>query len=269
MRERVLSTTPVKSAVRTVELLDYLARNDGPHSLSELQQQLGYPKSSLHVLLRTLVDLDWLETDTTGTLYRIGMRALLVGTSYIDTDEVVQLSRDILDWVAEETTETVHLARLDGFDVVYLATRASTHYLRPFSRVGRRLPAYATSLGKALLATRKDEEVRRLLPDPLESLTPHTLTDRDALLADLASSRERGYAIDHEENTIGLMCFGVTVPYREPPRDAISCSVPVARMNAERERQIPEILFEARARITEGTRRLRRTVLPRFSHLAS
>ena len=261
MRERVLSTTPVKSAVRTAELLDYLARNDGPHSLTELQQQLGYPKSSLHVLLRTLVDLGWLETDTTGTLYRIGIRALLVGTSYIDRDEVVQLSREILDWVAEETTETVHLARLDGFDVVYLATRASTHYLRPFSRVGRRLPAYATSLGKALLATRKDEAIRGLLPDPLEALTPNTLTDTDALLADLARTRERGYAIDHEENTLGLMCFGVAVPYREPPRDAISCSVPVARMNPEREQQIPRILSEACARIAEGTLRLRRTVL--------
>lgn len=260
MRDRVLRTTPVKSAVRTAELLDYLARNEGPHSLTDLQQQLGYPKSSLHVLLRTLVDLGWLETDITGTLYRIGMRALLVGTSYIDTDEVVRLSREILDWVAEQTTETVHLARLDGVDVVYLATRASTHYLRPFSRVGRRLPAYATSLGKALLAIRSDDEVRGLLPDPLEALTPNTLTDVGALFADLARTRERGYSIDLEENTLGLMCFGVAVPYREPPRDAISCSVPVARMNPEREQQIPRILLEASARLTDGTLRLRRTV---------
>jgi DNA-binding IclR family transcriptional regulator len=252
MRERVTNSTPVKSAVRTVELLDYLARNDGPHNLTELQQQLGYPKSSLHVLLHTLVDLGWLETDPTGTLYRIGMRALLVGTSYIDTDEVVRLSREVLDWVAEETTETVHLARLDGFDVVYLATRASTHYLRPFSRVGRRLPAYATSLGKALLATRRDDEVRDLLPGTLSALTPHTLVDVGELLADLGRTRERGYAVDREENTAGLMCFGVALPYRRPPRDAISCSVPVARMNAERERQIPAILLEARARVTEG-----------------
>ena len=256
MRERAINSTPVKSAVRTVELLDYLARNDGPHSLTELQQQLGYPKSSLHVLLRTLTGLGWLETDPTGTLYRIGMRALLVGTSYIDTDEVVRQSREVLDWVAEETTETVHLARLDGFDVVYLATRASTHYLRPFSRVGRRLPAYATSLGKALLATRTDDEVRRLLPDQLEMLTPQTITDKDALLADLARTRERGYAIDREENTAGLTCFGVALPYRQPPRDAISCSVPVARMNTEREREIPEILHEASARVIKGTRHL-------------
>jgi DNA-binding IclR family transcriptional regulator len=260
--DRMISSAPVKSAVRTVELLDYLARNNGPHTLTELQQRLGYPKSSLHVLLRTLVGLGWLETDTTGTLYRIGMRALLVGTSYIDTDEVVRLSRDVLDWVAEETAETVHLARLDGFDVVYLATRESTHYLRPFSRVGRRLPAYATSLGKALLAARSDEEVRGLLPGLMEPLTPRTLASEADLLADLARTRERGYAIDREENTAGLMCFGVALPYRYPPRDALSCSVPVARMTPEREQQIPAILLEASARATEGIRSLGHTAAP-------
>jgi DNA-binding IclR family transcriptional regulator len=255
----MISNAPVKSAVRTVELLDYLARNNGPHTLTGLQQRLGYPKSSLHVLLRTLVGLGWLETDPTGTLYRIGMRALLVGTSYIDTDEVVRLSGDVLDWVAEETSETVHLARLDGFDVVYLATRESSHYLRPFSRVGRRLPAYATSLGKALLATRTDDEVRALLPGTLEALTPRTLAGQAELLADLARTRDRGYAIDREENTAGLMCFGVALPYRQPPRDAISCSVPVARMNPEREHQIPAILLEASARATERARILGHT----------
>lgn len=258
-QEGMISSAPVKSAVRTVELLDYLARNSGPHTLTGLQQKLGYPKSSLHVLLRTLAGLGWLETDTTGTLYRIGMRALLVGTTYIDTDDVVRQSRDVLDWVAEETSETVHLARLDGFDVVYLATRESTHYLRPFSRVGRRLPAHATSLGKALLASRTDDEVHGLLPATLESLTPRTLTSEADLVADLARTRERGYSVDREENTAGLMCFGVTLRYRDPPRDALSCSVPVARMTPEREQQIPAILLEASARATEGIRSLGHT----------
>jgi len=116
------------------------ARHPGLHSLGSLQESLGYPKSSLYVLLRTLVDVGWIETDATGTLYRIGLRALLVGTSYIDSDDVVAGARSALDRLAEETGETCHLARLDGSDVVYLATRESHHYLRPFSRIGRRLP---------------------------------------------------------------------------------------------------------------------------------
>jgi IclR family transcriptional regulator, acetate operon repressor len=260
---------PVKSAVRTIELLEYFAGHLGQHSLGELQEVLGYPKSSLYVLLRTLVELGWVEVDPTGTRYGIGVRALLVGTSYIDGDEVVLATRDTMDWLATETTETVHLARLDGADVVYLATRASQHYLRPFTRVGRRLPAYATSLGKALLATRPEAEVRGLLPATLEPLTPHTITDPDALLADLAETRERGYAVDREENTLGLRCFGVALGAGSGgngsggngsggSRDALSCSVPVARLTPEREAAITATLLAARDRMAGAVRHLYR-----------
>ncbi|GII55108.1 IclR family transcriptional regulator [Planotetraspora thailandica] len=248
----------VKSALRTVELLDFFAQYPGQHSLTDLQGKLGYPKSSLHALLRTLVDLGWIETDATGTLYRIGMRALLVGATYIDGDPLVQIAHDALDWLAETTGETVHLARLDHFDMVYLATRASRHYLRPFSRVGRRLPASTTSLGKAILATREDAEVRALLPAELPGLTRHTIVDHDKLIADLHRVRKRGYAVDREENTEGLRCFGVVLHIADPPRDAISCSVPVPRLTAEREKDIVACLLEARERIERSAVRQRR-----------
>jgi IclR family transcriptional regulator, acetate operon repressor len=246
----------VKSAVRTVELLEYFAGRPGMHSLAEVQEAVGYPKSSLYMLLRTLVELGWVETEATGTRYGIGVRALLVGTSYIDGDEVVAAARTALDRLADDTTETIHLARLDGADVIYLATRQSQHYLRPFTRVGRRLPAHSTSLGKALLATRTDDEVRALLPQRLEPLTEHTHTDLDALLADLHEIRERGYSVDAEENTVGLRCFGIAVPYRVPARDAVSCSVPVARLSPGREQMIRDALFAARERLTLATRNL-------------
>jgi IclR family acetate operon transcriptional repressor len=248
---------PVKSAVRTVQLLEYFAGHPGSHSLGDLHETLRYPKSSLYVLLRTLVELGWVEVDATGTRYGIGVRALLVGTSYIDGDEVVLAARDTLDWLATQTTETVHLARLDGFDVVYLATRESQHYLRPFTRVGRRLPAHTTSLGKALLATRTDDVVRAMLPHRLDRLTDNTITTVPALLADLQETRERGYAVDGQENTVGLRCFGVALG-RVSARDAISCSVPVARLTPARERLITEALLTARDRLETVTRRLHR-----------
>lgn len=249
-------SSQVKSAVRTVELLEFFANNPGMHSLAEVQESVGYPKSSLYMLLRTLVDLGWVETESTGTRYGIGVRALLVGTTYIDGDAVVAAARPHLDKLAEETTETIHLARLDGPNVVYLATRQSQHYLRPFTRVGRRLPAHSTSLGKALLATHSDDQVRALLPERLEALTAHTITDREKLIDELHAVRERGYAIDNEENTLGLRCFGVAVPYRTPARDAISCSVPAARLTPAHEDAIREALLGARDRLTLATRHL-------------
>ncbi|MFD6243797.1 IclR family transcriptional regulator [Streptomyces roseolus] len=246
----------VKSAVRTVELLEFFAGRPGMHTLAAVQEAMGYPKSSLYMLLRTLVDLGWVETDATGTRYGIGVRALLVGTSYIDGDEVVAASRVTLDRLSDDTTETVHLARLDGTSVVYLATRQSQHHLRPFTRVGRRLPAHSTALGKALLAGHDDAEVRELLPKELPSVTEHTITDRERLIEELARVRELGYAVDREENTLGLRCFAVAIPYRSPARDALSCSVPAARLTPAHEQLIKDALFDARDRLTLATRRL-------------
>jgi IclR family acetate operon transcriptional repressor len=239
----------VKSAQRTVELLEFFANHRGQHNLAELQASLGYPKSSLYMLLQTLTQCGWVETDGTGMLYGIGLRALRVGTSYIDGDDVVDAARDTLDWLAETTGETVHLGRLDGTDVVYLATRESQHYLRSISRVGRRLPAYSTALGKSLLAERSDEEMNALLPREVRALTSGTLVDREAIRADLVATRRRGYAVDRQENTVGLQCFGVSLRHQHPARDAISCSVPIARLTPGREDEVTDALLIARDRL--------------------
>src|SRR5690349_17019613 len=199
----------VKSAVRTVELLEFFANSPGMHSLAAVQESVGYPKSSLYMLLRTLVELGLIETDATGTRYGIGVRALLVGTSYIDGDEVVAAARPTLDRLSDDTSETIHLARLDGTNVVYLATRQSQHYLRPFTRDGRWLTAHSTSLGKALLATYCAAQVRKMLPETLPALTEHTITDREKLVEELHQIREQALSAVREENTLGLRCFGV------------------------------------------------------------
>jgi DNA-binding IclR family transcriptional regulator len=235
----------VKSAMRTVALLDFFARQGGMYSLAQIQQELGYPKSSLYALLRTLVRLGWVETDPTGTLYRIGMRALLVGASYIDGDPVVSMAHETLEWLAEVTGETVHFGRLDDFDVVDLSSRPSRHSLRPVVRVGRRVPAHSTALGKALLADHPDLR----LPDRLEGITEHTITDPQSLHADLREVHERGYAVDREENTLGVCCFGVALRLQRPARDAISVSIPVSRLAMDGERQISALLMQARQRI--------------------
>lgn len=118
------------------------------------------------------------------------------------------------------------------------------------------MPAHSTSLGKALLATHTDEQVRKLLPETLPSLTEHTITDREKLIEELHQIREQGFAVDREENTLGLRCFGVAIPYRTPARDAISCSVPVARLTPAHEQMVKDALFDARDRLTLATRRL-------------
>lgn len=236
----------VKSAARTLELLELLAaRQNRPARLRELSEALGMPRSSCYAVLRTLTKYGWVRTDPSGTLYGIGIRALLAGTSYLDTDPYVHLAKSVLDTLGEHLDETFHLGRLSGADVVYLVTRESGQYLRPRSRVGRRLPAYSTALGKALLAE-LDGELDEHLPADPRPLTENTLTGRDALERDLAEIRTRGYAVDREENTLGVTCFALPLRYTEPAEDAISCSVPLARLTPAREQDIVTALSRAR-----------------------
>lgn len=247
----------VKSAVRTVELLEYLAaRPDRPARIREISEALDMPRSSAHALLRTLMTQGWVRADDTGTLYGIGVRALLVGTSYLDGDPYLPTIAPFLDDLRDELDETFHLGRLDGLDVVYLATRESRRYRRTASRVGRRLPAHATALGKALLADRFGSERDRHVPDLLTAITPHTTTDRDALSEQLETARIRGYATDDQENTVGLRCFAVALGYRRPAQDAISASVPVSRLTPERERVIVEALCAVGDKVTRVLRPL-------------
>ncbi|WP_367047912.1 IclR family transcriptional regulator [Streptomyces sp. Je 1-332] len=239
----------VKSALRTVALLELLAeRADRPARLDELAEELGVPRSSMYQLLRTLTDCGWVRTDTTGSLYGIGIRTLLTGTSYLDGDARVRAVRPYLDEASDALGETIHLARLDGPHVVYLATRESHEYPRTISRVGRRVPAHAGALGKALLAERLDSELP--LPEgALTACTQSTHTDRAALLADLRRVRERGYAIDREETVTGIAGFGFALRCDVPAVDAISCSVPVARLTDEHQGRIVSVMREIQTKV--------------------
>jgi DNA-binding IclR family transcriptional regulator len=236
----------VKSAARTVELLELLAaRHNQPAKLRELCEALGAPRSSIYALLRTLVDRGWVRTDATGTLYSIGIQALLAGTTYLDVDPFLRIVQPQINELSAQLDETIHYGRLQKTDIVYLATHESTQYIRPYSRIGRRLPAFSTSLGKSLLAERLDQDgpygLEAHLPETLLPLTRHTLTDRNALMNDLRETRQRGYAIDREENVVGLKCFAFAMRFSQTSSDAISCSVPLERLDG-REAEIIEAL---------------------------
>lgn len=246
---------PVKSAARTLAILEALAAGPQRQSLGELRRRLDIPKSSLHALLRTMQAAGWVEDDGSGARFGLGLRALRVGTAYVDADDVVGTTAPILDDLAAEFDETVHLGRLDGHDVIYLAKRESRQSLRLFSAVGRRLPTYATALGKALLAEQPKDRLEDHLPAELQALTAHTITDVEHLMSDLVETRRRGYALDHEESTVGLVCIAVALPLARPPVDAISCSVPTARLDEERERLIVDRLLDARRHLAASVPR--------------
>jgi len=231
----------VKSAARTLQLLELLSNEPRPLTLTEIGARIEMPISSLHHLLRTLVARGWLETTPRGSEYMIGVRALLTGMSFIERDPVVQASRPVMNMLREELGETIHLARLDDARVVYLASRESPHQLRTVSRVGQSLPAHASALGKATLARLSDEDVATRFTEPLQRLTPHTIGELSGLLEELKLIRARGWSREREENTLGTGCISVAIPLESLPY-AISCSVPLLRMDSSHETVIAQSL---------------------------
>lgn len=227
------SAPAVKSSERTIDVLEFLASTDAEPTLTEMARTLDVPKSSLHKLLATLENRGWVETDAaTHTRFRLGIRALLVGTRYAEGDRIVQALEPVLTALSERYQEATHLGRLDGADVVYLAKRESTHPFRMYSAVGRRLPAHATAMGKVMLSLKPWDEVEAMLPDPLPALTGSTITDRDALRAELALTAERGYAVDDGESAELLRAVAIPLWIRGGNSNAVSISAPSMRLKA-------------------------------------
>ncbi|MEU6735703.1 IclR family transcriptional regulator [Streptomyces physcomitrii] len=245
----------VKSARRAIELIEAFAATDAWLSPSDLHTGIGFPRSSLHGLLRTLLEAGWLELDQSSGRYRLGVRALICGTAYLDRDPVVPYATETLEKIRSETGCTTHFARRNGAEVVYLETREAKRSTHLVSRVGRTLPAHATALGKALLAELTQEEIDQLLPAKLPALTPRTLVSRADLHAECARIRESGYASEVEEGTSGVRCVAAVIPYRIPGTDALSCSMPAAEVTDAEAARIGEVLADATADLG---RRLRR-----------
>lgn len=224
-------TTPdaraVKSADRTLHILETLGDAARPLTVVELHRLTGYPRSSLHQLLHTLAASRWIDMSEDGARVAIGAQALVVGTSYLDRDQAIPYASPVLESIRDEIGYTTHYARLEGDSVLYLATREPSNSHRRTSRIGRKLPAYCTALGKALLSQLTAEERAGVIGEgELPALTPSTVTLPETLDEQLSEVRRRGFSTEYEESTPGVVCVAAPVQYRIPATDAISCSMP-------------------------------------------
>ena len=238
----------VKSAARALDLLDDIATH-GPGTQLQLSTRLGIPKSSLHALLRTMTERGWLQTDPTGSVYQLGIHSLVVSSAYLSADPALARASAVMDEISAATEETVNLGRLDGNHVIYTAKRESVHPLRMHSPLGRRLPAYSTALGRAILAEQPVDVRERLVPDTIEPITVHTVTDKGEVLSIIDQVTTLGYAAESDESCVGVRCFGVSLPFSRPVVDGLSVAVPKSRLQGGREDFIIETILSVKARL--------------------
>lgn len=220
----------VQSVDRTIDLLEALTDLGGVATLSELAAQTELPLPTIHRLLASLVARGYARQGA-GRRYTLGPRLIRLGEGA--GRQLGAGAKPHLEAAARELGETVNLAMIDRDMVVYVAQAASAHSMRMFTEVGRRVHCHCTGVGKQVLAQLPEDGVREIVARTgLPATTDRTITDLDALLAELERIREQGYAVDDGEQEIGVRCFAVPVPGAPTP-SALSVSGPAARVQPD------------------------------------
>lgn len=220
----------VQSVDRTVELLELLADAGGKATLSELASQTELPLPTIHRLMRTLLAHGYVR-QLPSREYSLGPRLIRLGESA--GRQFGSHAQPYLAQLADELGESVNLAMIDRDMVVYVAQAASTHSMRMFTEVGRRVHTHSTGVGKAILAELPDQTVVEITDRVgMPPATDKTITTQQGLIAELDRIREQGYAIDDGEQELGVRCFAVSVPGAPTPT-ALSISGPDARVTYE------------------------------------
>jgi DNA-binding IclR family transcriptional regulator len=237
----------VPAVERSSRLLDALADAHEPLSLAELARRLSLPRSSLHGLLATLVELDLARRNDEAE-FSLGPRALRWADAFTAQSDLMRAFESHAHRIAALGTDTLMLATLDGSEVTYLACRQGSRPLAVNFRVGGRFPAVCTSSGKAMLASLDDKAIRQALGNgPFPRLTRHGITSLASLKRQLTDIRQVGHAIDDEETAEGMQCFGAPVfgARGKAAVAAVAVSVIKAGLTAKR-----------RAELVQGVRQL-------------
>ena len=227
-----------KTVSRALHVLEVMAQESQPVSLSMLTERTGYPKSSLFKLLHTLLECGFVEKDPRTGLYKLSIKMYEIGSAALSQYETRDIIHFYLDEIAGRTQETATLSVLEDENIVYLGSAESNQFLvvKPFHTVGERVPAYCTSPGKVLLAYLDQDKLDELM----RTKFPATIV-ADDFKTKLADVREMGYALELEEREKGV--HSIAVPLKSSARETIAAlGVIGPKHRMPKEKMVMEIL---------------------------
>ena len=241
-----------KTVAKGLALIEILAENDKPLSLSDLARELGAPKSNVYFLLKTIAAEGYVEQEPDTRRYFLTLKLWELGTRVLGRLDLRRIASPYLASLAEKTSETVNLAILDHGDVVYIDKIDSPMPVRAYTPVGRRAPAYCTATGKALLAFQTDELIAKVAAGILRH-TDATVRSRADLKRELASVRERGYSMNRGEWRDSVR--GVAVPVMDASGKvvaAVGVFGPAERLPSPKLNKLAPIVMKTGAAISKA-----------------
>jgi IclR family acetate operon transcriptional repressor len=225
-----------QSLIRALTLLERLSQTPDGLSLTDLSYQLGMPAATVHRLLSTFEELDFVEQDAAQGLWFVGLKAFTVGNAFVHRRDFVASARPHMHALVEFCGETVNLGVIDDGEAVFISQVESREVMRMIVRLGSRSPIHASGVGKALLANLPEQRVARILQQRgLQRYTERSIANPTQLHAELQHIRQLGYALDDEEHAVGLRCVASAIfDENGQPLAAISLSGPKARITDNR-----------------------------------
>jgi IclR family acetate operon transcriptional repressor len=255
-REKRDSDSAVQSLLRAIQLLEALAEDDDGYRLVDLATRTGLSTSTVHRLLTTLEQKRFVHFDHESSLWHVGVQCFTIGSAFGRRRNLSQLAQPIMRRLRDSTGETVNLALADQGYAVFLQQVESREPMRATARPGSRAPLHCTAVGQAMLAAMSEQELEmelaQILPQHgLPRLTPNSIARPTKLREALVEARDLGYAVDDEENALGLRCVAAPI-FNElgRPFAAVSISGPTLRVTAARMAELGRDVALAAAEIT-------------------
>jgi DNA-binding IclR family transcriptional regulator len=222
----------VRAVERALDILLCFSRQTPELSMTQIAEQIGIHKSTVHRLLATLEARRFVQRDPETGIYRLGIRLLQMAYLTLEQNDLRRIATPFLRYLCDQYLETIHLAVLDDTDVVYTNIIESPQRVKLAASLGQRLPAFATASGKAILAFTSEEKVRQILRRGMPRYTQTTLLSPEALFNDLRQIREQGFALSEAEYEEGINA--VAAPIFDPdgqPVASVAIAGPAYRLS--------------------------------------
>lgn len=231
---------------RILNALEAIVQHENGISLAQLARKIDAPKGSLYPLLATLVQRRYLSYNHADRHYSIGPNLFVLGRSYINRNDLLESINKEVHNLASQVEETVYFGVLDDSDMLYLAMSDAFTKIKVISSPGRKLPAYATGCGKALLSQFSLAQIRKLYPQGLWKVTDNSITSFELLAKQLEQVRRTGFAFEEEESTPYIRCVGIPICGKNRILAGLSVAVPILRYDADKEDKIKALLLETK-----------------------
>lgn len=235
-----------------MDLIEIIAET-GSQGVRELATRTGFPPTTVHRMMATLVERGYLQQNPNTRNYSLSTRFLEFADRVQQQFDLVPIARPHLEQLCADTGENVNLCVREGTVVVYIDhVHSQTHTLQTFTRLGARVPLYATGVGKVYLSRMETLELNAYIKEiTLERYTEKTITDRNDLIKELARIRRQGYAVDNQEKEHGVRCIAAPIlNYTGLMTAAISISGASQWITMERVRSLAGMVIDCTLRIS-------------------